>query len=434
MSYQHRCRTIRNHPHQACQCFLKYRNPSKKLRKALYLHLFHKKQPDLNWENPKVREEIFQNINWWLDKGLGGFRIDAIINIKKALPFHDYPSDRSDGLCSVSNMLKESQGIGDFLQEMKNRTFDKYDAFTVGEVFDAKPEELVDFIGENGHFSTMFDFSTTCFGKSPKGWYDCQQITPEDYKACCFSSQRKVQDIGFLANVIENHDEPRGVSHYIPEGDVNDTSKKMLATVTLMLRGIPFLYQGQELGMENMPFESIEDINDVNTLDEYKTAKAAGLSDEAALKAVLRYSRDNARTPMQWSDQPSAGFTSGTPWLKVNPNYTRINAASQIHDENSVFSYYKALISLRKNSLYKDTLVYGQTVPYLESQKNLMAFFRKGEKQSLLILANFQNEPQEVLLPEENYQILINNCPQLEQQEHSLKLQGYQAVVLALGV
>ena len=186
--------------------------------------------------------------------------------------------------------------------------------------------------------------------------------------------------------------------------------------------------------MENMPFESIEDINDVNTLDEYKTAKAAGLSDEAALKAVLRYSRDNARTPMQWSDQPSAGFTSGTPWLKVNPNYTRINAASQIHDENSVFSYYKALISLRKNPLYKDTLVYGQTVPYLESQKNLMAFFRKGEKQSLLILANFQNEPQEVLLPEENYQILINNCPQLEQQEHSLKLQGYQAVVLALGV
>ena len=400
----------------------------------LYLHLFHKKQPDLNWENPKVREKIFQNINWWLDKGLGGFRIDAIINIKKALPFHDYPSDRSDGLCSVSNMLKESQGIGDFLQEMKNRTFDKYDAFTVGEVFDAKPEELVDFIGENGHFSTMFDFSTTCFGKSPKGWYDCQQITPEDYKACCFSSQRKVQDIGFLANVIENHDEPRGVSHYIPEGDVNDTSKKMLATVTLMLRGIPFLYQGQELGMENMPFESIEDINDVNTLDEYKTAKAAGLSDEVALKAVLRYSRDNARTPMQWSDQPYAGFTNGTPWLKVNPNYTRINAASQIHDENSVFSYYKALISLRKNPLYKDTLVYGQTVPYLESQKNLMAFFRKGEKQSLLILANFQNEPQEVLLPEKNYQILINNCPQLEQQEHSLKLQGYQAVVLALGV
>ena len=247
-------------------------------------------------------------------------------------------------------------------------------------------------------------------------------------------SKKSSQKTGLMANIIENHDEPRGVSRYIPEGEVTEISKKMLAGLMMMTYGLPFLYQGQEIGMTNTRFESISDINDISTIEEYRLAREQGFDEREALDIVAKFSRDNARTPMQWSDQPSAGFTCGTPWLKVNPNYTRINAASQIHDENSVFSYYKALISLRKNPLYKDTLVYGQTVPYLESQKNLMAFFRKGEKQSLLILANFQNEPQEVLLPEENYQILINNCPQLEQQEHSLKLQGYQAVVLALGV
>lgn len=398
----------------------------------LYLHVFHKKQPDLNWENPQVREEIYKNINWWLDKGLGGFRIDAIINIKKALPFHDYPSDRSDGLASIHNMLKEAEGIGDFLQEMRRCTFDKYDAFTVGEVFNAKPEELADFIGEEGHFSTMFDFATVCFGGSDKGWYDCKMITPEDYKACCFSSQEAIQDIGFYANVIENHDEPRGASHYLPEGEVSDAGKKMLATINIMLRGIPFIYQGQELGMENMPFTSISEVDDISTLDEYKTAINAGLSSEEALKVVSRYSRDNARTPMQWSDAPAAGFTTGTPWLAVNPNYVSINAASQIHDESSVYSYYKKLIALRKHPDYKETIVYGRMIPYLREQKNLLAFYRKSENQTLLILTNYQKEPQEVKLPSPDYRVLLNNCDGLQSDEDSVTMQGYQAVILEL--
>ena len=198
-------------------------------------------------------------------------------------------------------MLKEAEGIGDFLQEMRRCTFDKDDAFTVGEVFNAKPEELADFIGEEGHFSTMFDFATVCVGGSDKGWYDCKMITPEDYKACCFSSQEAIQDIGFYANVIENHDEPRGASHYLPEGEVSDAGKKMLATINIMLRGIPFIYQGQELGMENMPFTSISEVDDISTLDEYKTAINAGLSSEEALKVVSRYSRDNARTPVSYT-------------------------------------------------------------------------------------------------------------------------------------
>ena len=290
-----------------------------------YLHVFHKKQPDLNWENPELREEVYKNINWWLDKGLGGFRIDAIINIKKALPMHDYEPDREDGLCSIHKMLEEATGIGEFLGEMRDRTFKPHDAFSVGEVFNAKDEELPDFIGDNGYFSSMFDFNETIFGGSEKGWYDCKEITPDDYKHCCFETQAKMKDFGFVSNIIENHDEPRGVSHYIPEGDCCDTSKKMLAALNFMLRGLPFIYQGQELGMENVPFKSIDEVDDISTLDEYKVALDAGLTPETALKTVARHSRDNARTPMQWTGGKNAGFTAGTPWLRVNPNYTSIN-------------------------------------------------------------------------------------------------------------
>lgn len=396
----------------------------------IYLHVFHKKQPDLNWENPEVREEIYKNINWWLQKGLGGFRIDAIINIKKALPFKNYEPDREDGLSSISHMLAEAKGIGVFLGEMKRRTFEQYDAFTVGEVFNAKQDELADFIGENGYFSTMFDFRSACFGSSEKGWYDARPVTPEDYKNCCFESQAESEAIGFYANVIENHDEPRGVSRYIPEGDVCAASKKMLATITLMLRGIPFLYQGQELGMENTQFSSIDAIDDVNTKHEYQTALDAGLSDAEALKAVSCFSRDNARTPMQWTDGPNAGFTAGTPWLAVNPNYVSINAAAQVSDPDSVYSYYRKLIALRKHEKYRQTLVYGKTVPYLKEQKNILAFFRQDEDQTLLIAANFQRSPQRIALPCKKYRVLLTNCG-LPADEHGfLLLEGYQAVIL----
>ncbi len=214
---------------------------------------------------------------------------------------HDYEPDREDGLCSIRKMLKEAKGIGDFLGEMRDRTFKKYDAFSVGEVFDEKDEEIPDFIGDNGYFSSMFDFEETIWGASEKGWYDCKQITPDAYKRCCFTTQRKIGDIGFVSNIIENHDEPRGVSRYIPEGDCCDASKKMLGGLNFMLRGLPFIYQGQELGMENVKFESIDQVDDISSLDEYKVALEAGCTPEKALKAVSRFSRDNARTPMQWT-------------------------------------------------------------------------------------------------------------------------------------
>lgn len=396
-----------------------------------YLHLFHKKQPDLNWENPEVREEVYKNINWWLDRGLRGFRIDAIINIKKKLPYKDYPADRSDGLSCVDHMLADAQGVGEFLGEMRDRGFASHEAFTVGEVFNEKDEELPDFIGDNGYFSTMFDFAPVVFGGSSKGWYDRKRITPDDYKHCCFHSQKRIGDIGFLSNIIENHDEPRGVSYYIPDGEISLHSKKMLAVMYFMLKGLPFIYQGQEIGMENMKFSSIEQIDDISTIDEYHVARNAGCTEEEALSCVSLYSRDNARTPMQWDSSENAGFSAGNPWLNVNPNYKKINVKNQQNDPDSLLSFYKELIALRKNPLYRETIVYGDLIPYLEYRHNLMAYLRKGEK-TLLIAGNFQTEAQDIQLPKKCKKVLLNNYPEADITDHVLHLKNYQTVILEL--
>ena len=392
-----------------------------------YLHLFAKEQPDLNWENPKLRKEIYKMINWWLDRGLAGFRIDAIINIKKDLRFQDFETDREDGLSDISLMLQQARGVGEFLHEMKQETFAKYGAFTVGEVCNEKPEELPEFIGEDGHFSTMFDFNEAAFGASDKGWYDRQIITAEDYKRCCFEAQRKVSNIGFLSNIIENHDEPRGVSHYLPAGEVTEDSKKMLGGLNFMLRGLPFIYQGQELGMENCAFEDISEINDISTLDQYQVALDAGLSEKEAFEAVREMTRDNARTPFPWSDEENAGFTTGTPWLKINPDYVRINAREQMGREDSVFHFYQKLIALRKSAEYGETVVYGACEPVLEEQKNLMAYYRKGSGHTLLVMGNYQKEGQSVRLPKAVKKVLLNNKKEFRQ---VLLLDGYQFLVL----
>ena len=413
-----------------------------------YLHVFHKKQPDLNWENPEVREEVYKNIRWWMEKGLGGFRIDAIINIKKKLPFQDYPADREDGLSNMGNMLADAHGIGEFLGEMAKKAFRPYNAFTVGEVFNVKDDELKDFIGDEGYFSSMFDFNSHIFGKSLDGWYASQRyLTPDEYKHCIFETQKKIGDMGMVSNIIENHDEPRGVCYYIQPQDRCTDAKKLLAGVYFMLRGLPFIYQGQEIGMENLDFHSIDEIDDISTLDEYKVAREAGLSDEEALAVASAFSRDNARTPVQWDDGANAGFTTGKPWLKVNPNYKQINVQEQVNDEDSVLAFYKKLTRLRKSEEYKETIVYGQLIPYLEEEKNLIAYFRKGEK-TLLVLANFQKDPRKVQLPAPAKKVVLNNkesvnwgCPRDNGEQGTfrkdtrgmeIELSGFQYVLLEL--
>lgn len=375
-----------------------------------YLHMFAKEQPDLNWENPVVREKLFSMINWWLKKGIAGFRIDAIINIKKNLEFPSFEPDGDDGLCSCTKMVDSANGIGDFLEEMKDKTFAKYDAFTVGEVFNMKKEELDEFVGENGHFSTMFDFSTHELTLSPNGWYyDAPVIEFGKWKQTIIDSQLKCQGVCYLANVIENHDEPRGASRYLPKHAQNPDGIKMLATVNLLLRGIPFIYQGQEIGMMNCRMNSVDEYDDIDTKNQYKVAVDAGLSHEEAMEACYRQSRDNARTPMQWSNEENAGFTTGTPWLRVNDNYIDINVAAQLDNPDSVLSYYKKLISLRKSDEYKNTFVYGEFVPAFEQDEDIFAYYRVLDDKKLMVIANFGAYEKKLVLSSGIKKVLLSN-------------------------
>ncbi len=375
-----------------------------------YLHLFAKEQPDLNWNNPKMKEELFAMIRWWLEKGVAGFRIDAIINIKKDPNFPDFPADGPDGLASCTKMVEEVEGVGELLEELRQKAFDPYKAFTVAEVFNMREEELKEFVGENGHFSTMFDFSAHLLTGGEHGWYDAKPVKFSEWKKTVIESQLEVQNVGFLANIIENHDEPRGASTYLPEYAVNPRGIKMLAAVNILLRGLPFLYQGQEIGMRNCPMDSIEDYDDINTKDQYRTALEAGCTEEEALDACIRYSRDNARTPMQWSHEKEVGFTTGKPWLKVNPNYTEINVEDQLNDEDSVLHFYKKLIALRKSEAYRETLIFGRFVPAFEADEDVFAFYRESESgDRVFIAANFGKEEKTLTLPEKRYTVLLTN-------------------------
>ena len=382
-----------------------------------YLHMFAKEQPDLNWENPLLREKLYEMINWWLEKGLAGFRIDAIINIKKDLDFPDFKPDGPDGLAGCWKMVDEVDGVGELLEDLKKHTFQKYEAFTVGEVFNMKEGELDAFIGENGHFSTIFDFSAHILSDGEHGWYDAPPVDFKEWRKAITDSQLRVQNCGLEANIIENHDEPRGVSRFLPDYAQNPTGAKMLGTISVLLRGIPFIYQGQEIGMQNAVWNTVDEYNDINTIDQYHTARDAGLTDKEALEACSRLSRDNARTPMQWNTQENAGFTTGTPWLKVNDNYTEINMETQDTDPDSVLNYYRKLIALRKSPAYKEVFAYGEFLPVYQNTSSVMAYYRKTENQRILITANFGKEAVSLTLEYPVKQILLSN---MASAEHSL--------------
>lgn len=396
-----------------------------------YLHLFAKEQPDLNWENPTVRRKIYQMMNWWLDKGLAGFRIDAIINIKKDLRFEDFPADRPDGLCSIHNMLSRAIGVGDFLTEMRDATFRPHNAFSVAEAFNIKDGEMPLFVGDEGYFSSIFDFSAEVLGHNEKGWYAIPDASVTLVRDTLYESQAQMGNHGFFSNIVENHDEPRGASRYLPPEGQNDYGKKLLAVTMFMRRGLPFIYQGQEIGMANCPFESIDQIEDINTRDEYQTARNAGLSPREALKAVCRFSRDHARTPVQWDDSSYAGFSDAAPWMGVNPNYKEINVAAQERDPDSVLNFYRALIALRKDPRYSDAVVYGGFRPILTEIENLYAFFRESREQRLLVLGNCQNQECTVTLPAEGFDtVLLNNYKEFRKEGRQVTLLPFQAVIL----
>ena len=374
-----------------------------------YFHMFAKEQPDLNWENPKLRKEIYRMINWWLDKGLAGFRIDAIINIKKDLAFPDMEPDGDDGLASCWRMVENVEGVDALLEDLKNHTFAKKDAFTVGEVFNIGVEDLPDFIGENGHFSTIFDFSAHMLSDGEHGWYDAPPISFDAWKKAITDSQMRVQNVGFEANIIENHDEPRGVSRFLPDYAENADGAKMLGTVSVLLRGIPFIYQGQEIGMQNARWNSVDEFDDISTKDQYRMAREAGLSDAEALAVCSTMSRDNARTPMQWKDAPQAGFTSGTPWLKVNDNYPVINVEKEEEQPDSVLHYYRKLIALRKSGEYRELFTYGKFEPAYENADHVMAYYRILQGRRVLVVANFGTDTIELDWEVPAKKVLLSN-------------------------
>ena len=399
-----------------------------------YFHMFAKEQPDLNWENPKLRQELYHMINWWLEKGLSGFRIDAIINIKKDLNFPDFAPDGKDGLVSCCKMVESVEGVGELLEDLKESTFEKYDAFTVGEVFNMKPDELPEFIGETGHFSTIFDFSAHTLTDGEHGWYDAPKLEFAKWRATIIQAQLETQKYGFKANIIENHDEPRGASRFLPSYAQTPDGIKMLGTISLLLRGIPFIYQGQEIGMRNAKWSSMEEFNDISTKDQYHTAREAGLSDQEALEVCSRMSRDNARTPMQWTGEENGGFTKGTPWLKVNPSYKEVNVKAQEQDTDSVLNYYRKLVALRKSDELKEVFTYGEFLPEYENVDGVMAFYRKDESKCILVAANFGKDAATIKLKSEIEKVWLSNRIDgtVDCEKDSLNLRSCEVVVLEL--
>ena len=399
-----------------------------------YFHMFAKEQPDLNWENPKLRQELYKMINWWLEKGLSGFRIDAIINIKKDLNFPDFAPDGKDGLASCWKMVESVDGVGELLEDLKKSTFEKYDAFTVGEVFNMKPDELPEFIGETGHFSTIFDFSAHTLTDGEHGWYDAPKLEFAKWRATIIQAQLETQKYGFKANIIENHDEPRGASRFLPSYAQTPDGIKMLGTISLLLRGIPFIYQGQEIGMRNSKWNSMEEFDDISTKDQYHTARDAGLSDQEALEVCSRMSRDNARTPMQWTSGENGGFTKGTPWLKVNPLFKDVNVEAQEQDPDSVLNYYRKLVALRKSDELKEVFTYGEFLPEYENVDGVMAFYRKDESKCILVAANFGKDAATIKLKSEIEKVWLSNRIDgtVDCEKDSLNLRSCEVVVLEL--
>ena len=398
-----------------------------------YLHMFAKEQPDLNWENPTLRKKLYDMINWWLEKGLAGFRIDAIINIKKDLDFPNLEPDGADGLAGCWRMVENVEGVGEYLEDLKKNTFEKYDAFTVAEVFNMHKDELSQFIGENGHFSTIFDFSAHALSNGAHGWYDAPDINFNDWRKTIINSQLQVQKCGIEANIIENHDEPRGVSRFLPEYARNPLGTKMLGTVSVLLRGIPFIYQGQEIGMQNAVWNDVKEYNDINTIDQYNLAISAGLSDKEALAVCSKMSRDNARTPVQWSDSDNAGFTTGTPWLKVNSNYKDINVQNQENDPDSVLNYYRKLVATRKSPEYKEVFTYGVFEPAYEDTEYVMAYYRVSDNQRILVAANFGKDAKTIELNFPVKKVVLSNVGRKEINEVSLKLDSCEVIVIECG-
>ncbi|WP_270182467.1 glycoside hydrolase family 13 protein [Alkalihalobacillus sp. CinArs1] len=356
-----------------------------------YLHLFSKKQPDLNWENPTLREEVYELMSFWLDKGVDGFRMDVINFISKEPGLPDAEVTSPDKYQWGGDYFVNGPKFFEYMKDMNERVLSQYGAMTVGEMPLATPEDGVKYTDEkDGIVSMLFQFEHMDVTSGPGGKWDQQPWKLTDLKKIISKWQTELHGRGWNSLYMENHDQPRSVSVFGDDQSYRVESAKMLAAWLHLLQGTPYIYQGQELGMTNVYFDSIEEYKDIETLNMYKEeVEEKGREHEEILQAIHKKGRDNARTPMQWTDEQHAGFTSGTPWIKLNPNYTEVNAKKALSDENSTFYFYKELIRLRKEH---DIIVHGDYKLLLEDNEQLYVYTRSYKDQTLIVAANFSGE------------------------------------------
>lgn len=399
-------------------------------RDEVYLHVFHKKQPDLNWENEEVRKELYDMVNWWLEKGIAGFRIDAITFIKKDLTWKDREADGVDGLAKCTKAARNQPGIGEFLNELKENTFKKHDCMTVAEAPGVPYEELEEFIGEDGYFSMIFDFRYADLDvASGSEWFKRVPWTIKDLNQKIMDSQMALQKCGWGANFIENHDQPRATTKYLKENQDNKDAVKTLAAMYFLLRGTPFIYQGQELGMVNFQRKGIEEFNDISSIDQYYRAIDEGLTERESLRAINLRSRDNTRTPFPWNGQKYGGFSTEKPWLKMTEEHPKVNAVDQVGREGSIYQFYKEMINFRQNSEYKNCLVFGNIEP-MESSENVIAYRRYTEDESIECWSNLGVEEVTEELKDSNVEVIWGNMKQVELKQDHLTLKPFQTVLL----
>ena len=410
-----------------------------------YLHLFTKKQPDLNWENPEVRKELYEMVNYWLEKGIAGFRVDAINSIKKDARYLDLPVDGADGMAYNVEYTLNQPGIEEFLSELAKETFKKYNAMTVAETPMLEYERYNDFIGEDGFFTMIFDFSYADLDMTKGGfYYSLRDIPTVELRDKIFESQLTQQKYGWGAPFFENHDLPRSLNKFFGE-KANKTNAKLLANVFFFLRGTPFIYQGQEIGMDNFVRNDISEFDDIASKDQYQRALGEGFSSEEALYFVNKRSRDNSRTPMQWDNSKNAGFSkdeNSKSWIKLTGSQAATNVADQINDKDSIFSHYKKMINLRQNGKYSDCLTFGDFISVPLENEKFIAYVRKYGNQKVLCISNFSELKQEVKLSEiakalgekeiKIGEILINNFDGFENNGEKVVFEGFQSLLVEI--
>ncbi|WP_026908829.1 glycoside hydrolase family 13 protein [Paucisalibacillus globulus] len=391
-----------------------------------FLHVFSSKQPDLNWENPTVREELYNMVNWWLDKGIDGFRVDAISHIKKVPGLPDMPNPNELKYVPSYEGHMNRDGIQVFLEELKEKTFANYDIMTVGEANGVSTDQAEDWVGEeNGKFNMIFQFEHLgLWGKDTDNGLDIHGL-----KKTMTKWQTALDGIGWNALFLENHDQPRSVSTWGNSEAYRIESAKCLATMYFLMQGTPFIYQGQEIGMTNVQFPSIDDYNDVGMRNYYYEELEKGTPVEEIMEVIWKTGRDNSRTPMQWNTEKNAGFSTGSPWMKVNPNYTEINVEKELQNPDSIYHYYKKLIQLRKEH---EVLVYGSYGIIMEDHEQIYAYKRTLGEETYLIITNLFAKEVGLTLPSEmdayTKELLLSNYSNNDEQI----LKPYEARVYKL--